>query len=64
MSQVVVIAAADTTFTANCDLCESTFAGRLDEDLENGVFLCRAGHAITIVRAEPPPAPAAVTSAA
>jgi hypothetical protein len=63
MSQVVVIAAADTTFTAQCALCATTFAGHLDEDLVDGVFLCRSGHAITIVRAEPPDATAVVTAA-
>ena len=35
MSQVVVIAAADTTFSAQCELCATTFAGRLDDDLED-----------------------------
>jgi hypothetical protein len=63
MSQVVVIAAADTTFTAQCELCATTFAGRLDEDLDGGVFLCRLGHAIRIVRSEPPETTAAVTAA-
>jgi len=63
MTQVVVIAAADTTFSAQCDLCATTFAGRLDDDLEDGVFLCRYGHAIRIVRAAPPEATAAVTAA-
>ena len=63
MTQVVVIAAADTTFTARCERCATTFAGRLDEDLDDGVFLCRSGHAIRIVRAEPPQTTAAVTAA-
>ena len=63
MTQVVVIGVGDTTFTAQCDLCATTFAGRLDEDLVDGVFLCRYGHAITIVRAEPPDATVAVTAA-
>jgi hypothetical protein len=63
MSQIVVIDAGDTTFTAQCDLCATTFAGRLDEDLDDGVFLCRLGHAIRIVRAEPPEATATVTAA-
>ena len=63
MSQTVVIAAADTTFTAMCELCATTFAGRLDEDLDDGVFLCRSGHAIRIVRATPPETTAAVTAA-
>jgi hypothetical protein len=63
MIQVVVIAAADTTFTAKCERCDTPFAGRLDEDLDDGVFLCRFGHTIRIVRAEPPHATAAVTAA-
>ncbi len=63
MSQVVVIGGTDTTFTAGCAACGTTFAGRLDEDLDDGVFLCRFGHAIRIVRAEPPEATAAVTAA-
>jgi hypothetical protein len=63
MSQVVVIGAGDTTFTAQCALCDTTFAGRLDEDLVEGIFLCRLGHAIRIVRAEPPEATVAVTAA-
>jgi hypothetical protein len=60
--QVVRIGAADTTFSAACDACGTTFAGRLDDDLEEGVFLCRFGHAIRIVRvaAGEPPATAAV----
>ena len=63
MTQVVVIAAADTTFSARCELCATTFAGRLDDDLEDGVFLCRFGHAIRIVRAAPLEATAAATAA-
>jgi hypothetical protein len=63
VSQTVVIGGTDTTFTAGCDACGTTFAGRLDEDLDDGVFLCRFGHAIRIVRAEPPQTTAAVTAA-
>jgi hypothetical protein len=55
MSQVVVIGGAVATFTATCELCTTTFAGRLDEDLDEGVFLCREGHTIRIVRAHDPP---------
>jgi hypothetical protein len=51
MSQRVVIGVADTTFSAVCEQCGTAFAGRLDEDLVEGVFLCRDGHAIRIVRA-------------
>jgi hypothetical protein len=57
--QVVRIGPEATTFTASCDECGTPFAGRLDDDLDEGVFLCRYGHAIRIVRAaaeEPPTA--------
>ena len=60
MTQVVRIGANDSTFTAACDACGTTFAGRLDDDLEEGVFLCRFGHAIRIVREGAPPAAANV----
>jgi hypothetical protein len=56
VSQVVVIGSADTTFSATCDRCGTAFAGRLDDDLADGVFLCRDGHAIRIIRADDPPA--------
>lgn len=46
----VVIGPLDTTFTASCELCGTTFAGRLDDDLVDGVFLCRAGHPIVVER--------------
>ena len=62
--QLVVIAAAAASFTAVCDCCAeldaaegssgSTFAGRLDLDLECGVFLCRRGHSVRVERAAPP----------
>jgi hypothetical protein len=48
---VVQIDPAATTFTAACSECGASFAGRLDDDLSHGVFLCRAGHATMIVRA-------------
>jgi hypothetical protein len=62
--QVVRIGVGDTTFSAACEECGTTFAGRLDDDLEEGVFLCRFGHAIRIVRvaAEEPPATAAAVA--
>ena len=50
------IAAAAVAFTATCDACGAAFAGRLDADLDHGTFLCRAGHAIEIVRSAVPPA--------
>ena len=62
--QVITIAALATSFTAVCDRCAeidaregwsgSTFAGRLDLDLAAGIFLCRRGHQVRVVRAEPP----------
>ncbi len=65
-AQVLVISRAATSFTAVCEVCigidtavglsASTFAGRLDPDLEEGVFLCRRGHQVTVVRADPPAA--------
>ena len=71
--QVVSIAARATSFTVVCALCAerdaaegysgSTFAGRLDPDLDHGTFLCRRGHTVRIERAEPP-AEAAATAAA
>jgi hypothetical protein len=63
VTQRVVIGSHDTTFTAACDVCGTTFAGRLDEDIDGGVFLCRFGHPIQIEREEPPQARAAVTAA-
>jgi hypothetical protein len=62
--QLVRIKTGDTTFSAACDACGTSFAGRLDDDLEEGVFLCRFGHAIRIVRvaAEEPPAAAAAVA--
>jgi hypothetical protein len=64
MSQRVVIGGADTTFTAHCAICATTFSGRLDDDLDEGVFLCRERHAITIVRADDPPHETAAATAA
>ena len=54
MTQTVVIGSTDTTFSATCDACGTAFAGRLDDDLAEGIFLCRFGHAIRIARREPP----------
>jgi hypothetical protein len=62
MSQVVVIGGADTTFSAICEACGVAFAGRLDADLDEGVFLCRFGHSVRIVRADEPPAEAAAVA--
>ena len=71
--QVLPISRAATSFTAVCEVClgidtavgltASTFAGRLDLDLDEGVFLCRRGHQVSVVRAAEA-APAAETAAA
>jgi hypothetical protein len=63
--QVVHIPAHATSFTAICDACTeldaavgysgSTFAGRLDSDLDHGVFLCRRGHTVRVERSAAPP---------
>jgi hypothetical protein len=59
--QVVQISARATSFTAVCVECAdadeaegysgSTFAGRLDLDLDHGTFLCRRGHSVRVERA-------------
>ena len=59
-SQVLAISRGATAFTAVCEVClgvdtavgfsASTFAGRLDLDLEEAVFLCRRGHSIRVER--------------
>jgi len=64
--QVLTISRTATAFTAVCEVClgidtavglsASTFAGRLDPDVDEAVFLCRRGHQVSIVRAEPPAA--------
>jgi hypothetical protein len=63
--QRVLIAARVTAFTAVCEECceldrengwgTSTFAGRLDLDIDHGTFLCKRGHRIRVERepAEP-----------
>jgi hypothetical protein len=65
-AQILTISRTVTAFTAICEVClgidtavglsASTFAGRLDLDLEGAVFLCRRGHQVTIIRADPPAA--------
>jgi hypothetical protein len=72
--QILTISRGATAFTAVCEIClgidtavglsASTFAGRLDLDLEEGVFLCRRGHPVSVVRVEPPAAAAAESAAA
>jgi hypothetical protein len=73
-SQVLSIARGATAFTAVCEVClgvdtavglsASTFAGRLDLDLEEAVFLCRRGHQVAIVRAAELPVAGADSAAA
>jgi hypothetical protein len=72
--QVLTISPGATSFTAVCEVClgidtavglsASTFAGRLDPDLDEAVFLCRRGHQVAIVRAAEAPAAAADSAAA
>jgi len=72
--QVLTISRTATAFTAVCEVClgidhavglsASTFAGRLDADLEESVFLCRRGHRVGVVRAVELPAAATETAAA
>ena len=72
-AQVLTIAPGATSFTAVCEVClgidtavgltASTFAGRLDADLDEGVFLCRRGHYVHVVRADPPVGEAEVAAA-
>jgi hypothetical protein len=71
--QVVTISARATSFTAVCEACSqvdhalgysgSTFAGRLDLDLDHGTFLCRRGHAVRVERTASPEQPAATAAA-
>jgi hypothetical protein len=64
--QVVTIATLATTFTIVCEACahddasgygggehSAVFAGRLDPDLDGGVFLCRRGHTVRVERERP-----------
>jgi hypothetical protein len=64
--QTVTITARATAFTVVCERCAAadrdgaaagpgwagaSFAGSLDLDLDQGVFLCRRGHTVRIARA-------------
>jgi hypothetical protein len=62
--QIVEIAPRATGFTVVCGVCAAeddarggagwggaSFGGRLDLDLDQGIFLCRRGHTVRIVRA-------------
>ena len=71
--QVVTISACSASFTIVCEQCAereaaegysgSTFAGRLDLDLDRGTFLCRRGHTVRVEREAPPEQPAATAAA-
>ena len=71
--QVLTISRTATAFTAVCEVClgidtavglsASTFAGRLDSDVDEAVFLCRRGHQVAVVRLELPAAPAKTAAA-
>ena len=71
--QVLTISRSATAFTAVCEIClgidsavglsASTFAGRLDLDLEEAVFLCRRGHQVSVMRLELPAASAETAAA-
>jgi hypothetical protein len=71
--QVVTISACSASFTIVCEQCAerdaaegycgSTFAGRLDLDLDRGTFLCRRGHMVRVEREAPPEQPAATAAA-
>jgi hypothetical protein len=62
--QVVTISAGSDSFTIVCEQCAeddaaegysgSTFAGRLDLDLDHGTFLCRRGHTVRVERRATP----------
>ena len=72
--QALLIGRTATAFTAVCEIClgidtavglsASTFAGRLELDLDEAVFLCRRGHHVSVVRAADIPAAAADSAAA
>jgi hypothetical protein len=60
--QVERIAPSATAFTVVCAACAAavsrpgwrgaSFAGRLDLDLQFGMFLCRNGHSVRVERTE------------
>ena len=66
--QLITIAPRTTTFTAVCDECVrgaaepswigATFSGRLELDLDVGMFLCRRGHRVRVERAQAEPSAA------
>jgi hypothetical protein len=60
--QVVTISPRATAFSVVCAECaareaepgwvRATFAGRLDLDLDQGMFLCRRGHSVRVERSK------------
>ena len=74
--QIVEISARATGFTVVCGVCAAeddahggagwggaSFGGRLDLDLAQGIFLCRRGHTVRIVRATSAARPSATEAA-
>ena len=70
--QIVEIAARATGFTVVCGVCAAeggagwggaSFGGKLDLDLDQGIFLCRRGHTVRIVRATSAARPSATEAA-
>jgi len=71
--QVVTIERRATGFSVVCDRCardadgdgwvSATFAGRLDLDLECGIFLCGNGHAVRVQRVRATAGPASNVAA-
>ena len=69
----MLVPARATSFTAVCVECAgldgthghqgSTFAGRLDLDLDRGTFLCRRGHTVRVERASAAATPSAEAAA-
>lgn len=73
IGQTETIARRVTSFSVLCNRCVqeedggswagATFAGRLDLDLERGIFLCRNGHAVRVQRARASAGPASTVAA-
>jgi len=71
--QVATIERRATGFNVLCDRCVqdgsgegwigATFSGRLDLDLECGIFLCRNGHAVRVQRVRATAGPASIVAA-
>ena len=73
IGQTETIARRVTNFSVVCNRCAregngegwagAAFAGRLDLDLERGIFLCRSGHAVRVQRARAAAGPASTVAA-